>query len=432
MSMVTYPLNNIEYTAEDAELFHSTRTSGVYATNSFDYYVTGADNTIVIGTGIAWIKNSEFSGKVVAQKESISLDMGLPDSVYPRIDAIVIQFDANKNASEILVKKGVASSNPTPPNVVRTESIYELHVYHVRRYAGSLTISPDSISDLRTNSNYCGLMYDSVTQAVDATLSKSGIAADAEAVGKRISNLKAKDVGAFSTNELIPLANGGTDATTAVKALDNLKALNLDWITDGDYQISSGDDLNNYTVPGAYRCSSASITASLVNATPYTGAGFRLIVTATSHDSNGVLQIAIFNTTTVRIFVRVLNHSGTWGSWNQITTDANIAPTTANVNSDSHTVWFAKIGKLVICTLLPRTTNNHAVYQSDITIPTAYRPASQAQFLIYSSNAYNAGGSQGNNAFGYITANTDGTLRVSNTYGITVQESSRTVMWITE
>lgn len=196
MSMVTYPLNNIEYTAEDAELFHSTRTSGVYATNSFDYSVTGADNTIIIRTGIAWIKNSEFSGKVVAQKESISLDMGLPDSVYPRIDAIVIQFDANKNASEILVKEGVASSNPTPPNVVRTESIYELHLYHVRRYAGSLTISPDSISDLRTNSNYCGLMYDSVTQAVDATLSKSGIAADAEAVGKRISNLKAKDVGA--------------------------------------------------------------------------------------------------------------------------------------------------------------------------------------------------------------------------------------------
>ena len=97
--MVTYPLNNIEYTAEDAELFHSTRTSGVYATNSFDFSVTGADNTVVIGTGIAWIKNGEFSGKVVAQKEPVSLDLGLPDSIYPRIDAIIIKFDSNNNAS---------------------------------------------------------------------------------------------------------------------------------------------------------------------------------------------------------------------------------------------------------------------------------------------------------------------------------------------
>lgn len=183
MQMVTYPLNNIEYTAEDAELFHSTRTSGVYAIDSFDYSVSGADNTIVIGTGIAWIKNSEFSGKVVAQKEPVSIDIGLSDPNYERIDAIAIQFDANKNASEIVVKNGVPSSNPTAPSVVRTESIYELHLYHVRRGAGSLTISANNITDLRSNNNYCGLMTDSVTQAVDTTLSKHGVAADAAAVG---------------------------------------------------------------------------------------------------------------------------------------------------------------------------------------------------------------------------------------------------------
>lgn len=183
MSMVTYPLNNIEYTAEDAELFHSTRTSGVYATDSFDYSVTGADNSIVIGTGIAWIKNRQFSGKVVAQKEPMSLDMGLPDPTYPRIDAVVIQFNSNKNATEIVVKNGAASSFPIAPEVVRTESLYELHLYHVRREAGSLSISAPNITDLRNNNAYCGLMSDSITQAVDSTLSKNGVAADAAAVG---------------------------------------------------------------------------------------------------------------------------------------------------------------------------------------------------------------------------------------------------------
>jgi hypothetical protein len=209
MPMVTYPLNNIEYTAEDAELFHSTRTSGVYATNSFDYSVTGSDNTIVIGNGIAWIKNSEFAGKVVARKEPISLDMGLSDSIYQRIDAIVIQFDANKNATEIVVKNGVPSSKPTAPSVVRTESIYELHLYHVRRSAGSLTISANNITDLRSNNNYCGLMTDSVTQAVDTTLSRHGVAADSAAVGNRISNLKASDVGARPSDWMPTLAEIG-------------------------------------------------------------------------------------------------------------------------------------------------------------------------------------------------------------------------------
>lgn len=186
MSMVTYPLNNIEYTAEDAELFHSTRTSGVYATDSFDYSVTSADNSIVIGTGIAWIKNRQFSGKVVAQKEPMSLDMGLPDPTYPRIDAVVIQFNSNKNATEIVVKNGAASSFPIAPEVVRTESLYELHLYHVRREAGSLSISAPNITDLRNNNAYCGLMSDSITQAVDSTLSKNGVAADAAAVGNAL------------------------------------------------------------------------------------------------------------------------------------------------------------------------------------------------------------------------------------------------------
>lgn len=172
MALVTYPLNNIEYSAEDAELFHVTRTSGIYAKNSFGYSVNGADNNIVIGTGIGWIKNSEFSGKVVAQKEPISLDMGLPDSVYPRIDAIVIQFDANKNETNIVLKKGTAATSPAAPSVVRTESVYELHLYHVLREAGSLYIAEGNITDLRLNSSYCGLMADSVTNIDTAAIEK--------------------------------------------------------------------------------------------------------------------------------------------------------------------------------------------------------------------------------------------------------------------
>lgn len=183
--MITYPLNNIDYTAEDAELYFSTRESGVYDGGDFEVTVSEIDNDVTVGTGIAWIHNTKFSGKVVALKEPKTLTLSLPNSVYDRIDAIVIQFDANNNATDIIVKEGIASSSPVAPAVVRTESLYELHIFHVQRKAGATVISVDNLVDLRNDSNYCGIMFDPIS-SIDATLTKRGYAADAKAVGDQL------------------------------------------------------------------------------------------------------------------------------------------------------------------------------------------------------------------------------------------------------
>lgn len=240
MALVTYPLNNIEYSAEDAELFHVTRTSGIYANDSFNYSVSGGDNTVVIGTGIGWIKNSEFSGKVIALKEAISLDMGLPDSVYPRIDSIVIQFDANKNETNIIAKQGTAASYPIAPSVIQTESVYELHLYHVHRKAGSIYITTDNITDLRLNNSYCGLMADSVTNIdktiIDTTLSVSGQAADAKAAGDALSG-KVSRAGDTMSGSLTVVDEEGTNEGFTVKRT------NGSTVTKGDIVMSAA----NYT-----------------------------------------------------------------------------------------------------------------------------------------------------------------------------------------
>ena len=167
MAIITYPLNNTEYTAEDAELYHATRTSGVFANDDFPITVSGGGNVVTIGEGIGWIRNSKFSGKVVANKAEMSLDLGLPHATYPRIDAVVLQFSANANASEIIVKNGTAQTNPTPPEVVRTESVYELHLYHVYREAGAASVTSSNVTDLRSDSAYCGIMSDDVTMLGD-------------------------------------------------------------------------------------------------------------------------------------------------------------------------------------------------------------------------------------------------------------------------
>lgn len=173
MAIITYPLNNIEYTAEDAELYHATRTSGVFANDDFPITVSGDGNVVTIGEGIGWIRNSKFSGKVVANKSEMPLDLGLPHATYPRIDAVVLQFNANSNASEIIVKNGTAKTNPTPPEVVRTESVYELHLYHVYREAGAASVTASNVTDLRSDSAYCGIMSDDVTMLGDDYVNKN-------------------------------------------------------------------------------------------------------------------------------------------------------------------------------------------------------------------------------------------------------------------
>lgn len=238
--MITYPLNNIDYTAEDAELYFSTRESGVYDGGNFEATVSGIDNDVTVGTGIAWIHNTKFSGKVVALKETKILTLSLPNSVYDRIDSIVIQFDANKNATDVIVKEGIASSVPVAPAVVKTESLYELHIFHVIRHAGATAISPGDITDLRNNRDYCGVMFDPIS-SIDENLSKRGFAADAKATGDAIKNLTANDVGAAPSGYIEDSHSVGDETALDVLLVQKLAGMAADTIKFFRIRSTSGE-----------------------------------------------------------------------------------------------------------------------------------------------------------------------------------------------
>lgn len=215
--VTTYPLNDVDYDAADAELFHCTRTSGIFDGTDFVCSVTGADNNVTVGVGIGWIRNNKFSGKVVALKEQMVLDMGVADTTYPRIDAVAIQFDSGANKTEIVAVHGTPAANPVPPSVTREDGIYELHLYHVRREAGATAISVGNLTDVRMNEAYCGLMQDDVTPRESAItaerlpvvpVSKGGTGATTIA-GAR------KALGLGNTSGALPIADGGTGETTA-------------------------------------------------------------------------------------------------------------------------------------------------------------------------------------------------------------------------
>ena len=179
MALITYPLNNIEYTAEDAELFHCTRKSGIWSEDSFKYTVTGADNLITIEEGIGWINNNKFSGKVVGLKSPETLDVGIADGTLPRIDVIALQFDTNSNQTELVVKNGVPSSRPILPEITQTATVYELYLASIYRAAGATVITAADVTDLRLDPTLCGLMADSVTHI------------DTEAINRQVQELLA-------------------------------------------------------------------------------------------------------------------------------------------------------------------------------------------------------------------------------------------------
>ena len=230
MAFITYPLNNIDYTAEDAELFHCTRTSGIWAEDSFSISVTGADNNVTIGTGIAWINNEEFSGKVAALKSAKTIDLGIADGVYPRIDVIAIQYNANNNATDVVIKKGTPATNPVQPAIVRSGAVYELYLASVYRPAGATAITASNITDLRMDETVCGLMADSVTK-VDMTAIEAQIRAFINNLQSEIDSIRDLSGLMFESewveDGVIPVLKGGTDATTAEEALANLGGISI-------------------------------------------------------------------------------------------------------------------------------------------------------------------------------------------------------------
>ncbi|MBQ7828058.1 MAG: hypothetical protein IJ386_07315, partial [Clostridia bacterium] len=65
MSVVAYPLNNTDYTAEDAMLYNCSRTSGVLDEDgNLEISVTD-DREVTISVGIAWIRYKKLAGLAV-------------------------------------------------------------------------------------------------------------------------------------------------------------------------------------------------------------------------------------------------------------------------------------------------------------------------------------------------------------------------------
>lgn len=162
-NIVTYPLNGIDYDAADAAGYTATRTSGVYSSEE-DFAVTAAGGlSLTVSAGVGWVHPARFEGYSVIMREAETLTLALSDGQRPRIDRIVLRYDAAAHKSSLLVLQGTPDTQPTAPGISRTALLYDLCLAQITRPAGSTTIVAGNITDTRLDPALCGVMRDGVT-----------------------------------------------------------------------------------------------------------------------------------------------------------------------------------------------------------------------------------------------------------------------------
>lgn len=161
--IVLYPANGFDFDAADVAAYLAGLTSGVFSGDE-DFPVTAAGGLkVTVGAGRGWVHPSRFTGYSITKREADTLTLPLADPSLPRIDRIVMRYDAGARAASLQVLQGTASSTPTAPAISRTELIYDLCLAEITRPAGSTSITTGQITDTRLDEALCGLVRDGVT-----------------------------------------------------------------------------------------------------------------------------------------------------------------------------------------------------------------------------------------------------------------------------
>lgn len=226
--IVLYPANGFDFDAADVAAYLAGLTSGVFS-SAEDFPVTAAGGLkVTVGAGRGWVHPSRFTGYSITKREADTLTMPLADPSLPRIDRIVMRYDAGARAASLQVLQGTASSTPTAPAISRTELIYDLCLAEITRPAGSTTVTTGQITDTRLDEKLCGIVRDGVTGIPTDEL----LAAAKERIGEleekaTTSAAAAKDSAeaakSSETKSAASEKNARTSETAAQRALQDTK-----------------------------------------------------------------------------------------------------------------------------------------------------------------------------------------------------------------
>ena len=170
MSIITYPLNGVVYSAEDVATYLCTRTSGVYSKETNFAVSNTGTRQITVAPGLAWINYDDFKGVSVCSREENVLTVPEADNTLNRVDRVVLQFDTSENIAAIKLKTGTPAVAAQPPDILQNHNQYELGLCTISVPAGSTAVTAADITATRADETVCGVMRDGVTGIPTAQL----------------------------------------------------------------------------------------------------------------------------------------------------------------------------------------------------------------------------------------------------------------------
>lgn len=136
-----------------SEVFYTLAGNGITPYGArFSITVNGFTATVASGYALAagrWLENSEPN----------AMPVQLSGNNEDRVDALVVRVDyeASKAALEILVDVD-ADAIKSDPSKLRGEGEYSLLLYLIRVRRGATSLSPEDITDFRSDAELCGMM----------------------------------------------------------------------------------------------------------------------------------------------------------------------------------------------------------------------------------------------------------------------------------
>lgn len=125
--------------------------------------VANSGLNIAVKSGRAIVKNKWL------KNNSLYFIEITPDSSYPYIELIVVDYDYSERKVSINTVKGTPASSPVAPSITRTDDRYMLVLASILVPANATSISQSNITDKRATSD-CGWVTGLITQLSTDTL----------------------------------------------------------------------------------------------------------------------------------------------------------------------------------------------------------------------------------------------------------------------
>ena len=147
-------------------LLHKLFTDGILPDVSTNLQVVaGSGMNIVVKSGFAIVQ-----GCLKLEENDRTLALQASSATNDRIDTVVLRLNSNDDQRycDLYIREGTPTTNPTRPNLVRSDSVYELGLADIFVSKTITSITQSKITDTRYEAERCGVIsslseYDTTT-----------------------------------------------------------------------------------------------------------------------------------------------------------------------------------------------------------------------------------------------------------------------------